>query len=324
MLLGAHESVAGGLERAFAHAESHACEAIQIFTKNANQWREPSIADPEVAAFRQAHRAFGQRPLIAHESYLVNLCSDREDILVRSQGALLAEMDRSERLGISFIAFHPGAAVGLALDEALRRIGDGLASVLEATRGRAVRLCIENTAGQGSTLGSSIDEIAAMIEAAGPEGHRLGVCLDTQHLFAAGYDMRTPAGYDAFFDEFDRKVGIARIACFHLNDSKKPLGQRVDRHEEIGIGEIGLYPFWRLVNDPRLTHVPGVVELPAEVAAVNVKRLRELRGVAEPVEKRIVPPLVLTPPPGPRPSPGGGRGAPTTHPTAPTARKRGG
>src|SRR4051812_34364053 len=196
MRLGAHESVAGGLERAFGHADAHGCEAIQIFTKNANQWREPSLADPQVASFQQAHRASGQRPLIAHESYLVNLCSDREDVLVKSREALVAEMIRCERLGISFIAFHPGAALGIPHDDAMRRIGEGLDFVLDRTRGSGVRLCIENTAGQGSTVGWSLDEIAAMI-AATSAGDRLGVCLDTQHLFAAGYDLRTAAGYDA-------------------------------------------------------------------------------------------------------------------------------
>jgi deoxyribonuclease-4 len=297
MRIGAHESVAGGLERAFGHAEGHAAEALQIFTKNANQWKEPSLADPQIAAFQKAHQAFGGRPVIAHESYLVNLCSDRDDILRRSREALIAEMHRSERLGISAIAFHPGAALEIGHEEALRRIGESLDLVLQQTRGYRVRLCIENTAGQGSCLGWSIDEIAAMIQQAGPDHERLGLCLDTQHMFAAGYDLRTAAGYDAFWDELDRKVGIGRVACLHLNDSKKGLGQRVDRHEEIGLGEIGLYPFWRLVNDARFRDVPGVVELPPDVAAVNVRRLMDLRGAEEPTQKRIVPPLTLTPPP---------------------------
>src|SRR5882757_6141458 len=145
--------------------------------------------------------------------------------------------------------------------------------VLERARGMHTALCIENTAGQGSTLGWSLDEIAAIIEKAGPLGEHLGVCLDTQHLFAAGYDLRTAAGYDRFFAEFDQKIGVRRIRAFHLNDSKKPLGQRVDRHDEIGVGEIGLYPFWRLVNDPRFAEVPGVIELPNETAMPSLARL---------------------------------------------------
>jgi deoxyribonuclease-4 len=163
------------------------------------------------------------------------------------------------------------------------------------------RLCLENTAGQGSCLAWSLDEMADIIERSGPERDRIGVCLDTQHLFAAGYDLRTPAGYDRFFAEFDEKIGTKRICAFHLNDSKKPLGQRVDRHDEIGVGEIGLYPFWRLVNDPRFEKVPSVVELPRETALASLARLAGLRGAEEPRQKRIVHPLELVPPP-PKPA----------------------
>jgi deoxyribonuclease IV len=301
MLLGAHESVAGGLEKAFQHAEAHADEAIQIFTKNANQWKEPSLAAPEFAAFRAAHAAWGGRPVIAHDSYLVNLCADRSDILERSRASLFAEMERCDRLGVAYIAFHPGAARGMSTSDALDLVAESLSGILERARGMQTRLCIENTAGQGSCLGWSIDEIAGMIQRTGPEGDRLGVCLDTQHLFAAGYDLRTASGYDPFFAEIEAKIGIDRVVAFHLNDSKKPLGQRVDRHEEIGMGEIGLYPFWRLVNDPRFEKVAGVVELPKEMAIPSLKRLRELRGAPEPQQKRLVRPLELTPPqPKPR------------------------
>jgi deoxyribonuclease-4 len=297
MLLGAHESVAGGLEKAFENAASHGGEAIQIFTKNANQWREPPLGATETEAFRSAHVASGSVPVVAHGSYLVNLCSDRPDILERSREALFLEMERCERLGVASIAIHPGASVGLAHDDALALVGDGLADVLERTKGMTSRLCIENTAGQGSCLAWSLDEIAAIIGRSGSESHRLGVCLDTQHLFAAGYDLRTPAGYDRFFAEFDEKIGIDRISAFHLNDSKRPLGQRVDRHDEIGMGEIGLYPFWRLVNDLRFEKVPGVVELPRDMAMASLGRLAGMRGAEEPRQKRIVPPLALVPPP---------------------------
>jgi deoxyribonuclease-4 len=297
MLLGVHESVAGGLERAFDHAVEHGGEALQIFTKNANQWREPPLEAAAVGAFRAAHQAFGGRPIVAHGSYLVNLCAERPDVLERSRETLFSEMVRCERLGVTCIAFHPGASVGMAHADALELIGEGLSGVLDRTRGMQTRLCIENTAGQGSCLGWSLDEIAGIIEKAGHEGARLGVCLDTQHLFAAGYDLRTPTGYDQFFTDFNDKIGIARISAFHLNDSKKPLGQRVDRHDEIGVGEIGLYPFWRLVNDSRFDHVAGIVELPKETAMPSLARLRALRGAEEPRQKRIVHPLELVAPP---------------------------
>jgi deoxyribonuclease-4 len=302
MLLGAHESVAGGLEKAFALAAAHGGEAVQIFTKNANQWREPLVGIDEVAAFRAAHGSFGQRQVVAHGSYLVNLCSERPDIVEKSREALYLELERCDRLGVTAIAFHPGAGVGMRHADALDLIGEGLAAVLERGRGAHTRLCIENTAGQGSCIGWSLDEIASIIEKTGALGDRLGICLDTQHLFAAGYDLRTPAGYDDFFTAFDAKIGIGRISAFHLNDSKKPLGHRVDRHDEIGVGEIGLYPFWRLVNDPRFAAVPGVVELPRETALSSLARLAALRGAEEPRQKRIVHPLELVPPPakGPR------------------------
>jgi deoxyribonuclease-4 len=163
------------------------------------------------------------------------------------------------------------------------------------------RLCLENTAGAGSTMGWSIEQMASIIERTHGGRERLGVCLDTQHLFAAGYDLRSAAGYDAFFAEFEAKIGTRKIAAFHLNDSKRPLGERVDRHEEIGMGQIGLYPFWRLMNDSRFEHTAGIVELPPETATTSLTRLRALRGAPEPREKRLVRPLELTPPPAKAP-----------------------
>ena len=301
MLLGVHESVAGGLEKAFQHAEAHGDEAIQIFTKNANQWKEPVLVPGQIATFRAAHSAWGGRPIVSHGSYLVNLCTDKPDILERSRETVFAEMARCEDLGVASIALHPGAALEMTEDAALDRIAEGLSLVLERTKGMRTRLCLENTAGQGSTIGWSLDQIAGIIDRTDQGRARLGVCLDTQHLFAAGYDLRSPAGYDAFFAEFETKIGTERIAAFHLNDSKKPLGERVDRHEEIGMGQIGLYPFWRLMNDVRFERTAGIVELPPETAATSFARLKGLRGAPEPREKRLVRPLELTPPPAKSP-----------------------
>src|SRR5689334_19945218 len=292
-----HESVAGGLEKAFHHAEAHGSEAIQIFTKNANQWKEPVLASAQVSAFRAAHAAWGGRPIVSHGSYLVNLCTDKLDVLERSRDTVFAEMARCEDLGVANIALHPGAAIDLSEETALARIAESLSLVLERTRGMQTRLCLENTAGAGSTMGWSIDQMANIIDHTDHGAERLGVCLDTQHLFAAGYDLRTPEGYDAFFAEFEAKIGTKKIAAFHLNDSKRPLGERVDRHEEIGMGQIGLYPFWRLMNDARFEHIAGVVELAPETASASVARLKALRGAPEPSEKRLVRPLTLTPPP---------------------------
>jgi deoxyribonuclease-4 len=297
VLLGTHESVAGGLDKAFLLAEAHGDEAIQIFTKNASQWKEPVLVPAQIAAFRAAHAAWGGRPIVAHGSYLVNLCTDKVEILERSRETVFAEMARCEDLGVENIALHPGAALGLPEDAALDRIAEGLSLVLERTKGMRTRLCLENTAGAGSTMGWSLEQMASIIERT-DDGHaRLGVCLDTQHLFAAGYDLRTAAGYDAFFAEFEAKIGTRRIAAFHLNDSKRPLGERVDRHEEIGMGQIGLYPFWRLMNDVRFEHTAGIVELPPITAASSFARLKALRGAPEPHKQRLVKPLELTAPP---------------------------
>jgi deoxyribonuclease-4 len=286
VLLGRHESVAGGLDKAFEHAGADGSEAIQIFTKNANQWKEPALLHTQIAAFRSAHATWGGRPVIAHGSYLVNLCSDKLDILEKSRDTVVAEMVRCEELGVTGVALHPGAALEMAEEAALER-----------TKGTRTHLCIENTAGAGSTLGWSLDQIASIIDRTDGGRERLRVCLDTQHLFAAGYDLRTPQGYDAFFTELEAKIGIDKIVAFHLNDSKRPLGERVDRHEEIGMGQIGLYPFWRLMNDARFERTAGVVELPPETAAASLGRLRALRAAPEPKEKRLVRPLALTPPP---------------------------
>jgi deoxyribonuclease-4 len=292
-----HESVAGGLYRAFPHAQAHGDEAIQIFTKNASQWKEPVLSPAQIAAFREAHAAWGGRPIVSHGSYLVNLCTDKPDILERSRETVFAEMARCDDLGVASIALHPGAALDLSEEAALDRIAEGLSGVLERTRGMTTRLCLENTAGAGSTMGWSLDQMASIIDRTDGGRARLGVCLDTQHLFAAGYDLRSAAGYDAFFDELEAKIGTRRIAAFHLNDSKRPLGERVDRHEEIGMGQIGLYPFWRLMNDARFEHTAGIVELPPETATTSLTRLRALRGAPEPREKRLVRPLELTAPP---------------------------
>ncbi|WP_437674431.1 deoxyribonuclease IV [Sorangium sp. So ce131] len=288
MIFGAHQSVAGGLHRAVALAGEDRCEAVQIFTKVSGQWREPALSADQIAAFRAARASWaGAGRALAHASYLINLCADDAAILERSREALFQELARCDALGIDFVVFHPGAHRGLGEEAGLDRIGESLAIVLSRAKGLTAQLCIENMAGQGSTLGDRVDQIAAMIERAGPEGARLGVCIDTQHAFAAGHDLRSEAGYERFWGDFGRLLGLDRLRCMHVNDSKAALGQRLDRHERIGDGEMGLAPFWRLVNDPRLARVPAVVELPPlskerRGYAEELERLRALNGAAEP------------------------------------------
>lgn len=289
MRLGAHQSVAGGWDRALALAIEDGCEAVQIFTKNASMWREPALDGGKVEAFRAARQAWEDGlghagRVMAHASYLVNLAADDPAILARSRDALVHELERSDVLGVDEVVVHPGAHLGLGRDEGVARVGESLAIVLERTRGASTRLCLENTAGQGSVLGTTPAELGAMIVAAGPEGARLGVCIDTQHAFASGHDLGDPGGYDAFWAALARVVGLERLAFLHLNDSKADFGSRVDRHEHIGQGAMGLYAFHRLANDEHLRDVPAVLELAPidgdRRVRANIALVRGLEGGA--------------------------------------------
>lgn len=282
MLLGAHESIAGGLERAFALAEVDGCEAIQIFTKTSGQWREPVVDADRIAAFRDARgqSSIARAPVLAHGSYLLNLCTADAALIERSRVALVNEVLRCDALGVDQAIFHPGAHLGDGARAGVERAVEGLAWVLERTRGARTALVLENNAGQGSCVGAPFSELGAIVrgidELCGDESRaRVGVCIDTCHAFAAGYDLSTDAGYDAAFAELDRELGVARVRSMHLNDSKKPLGSRVDRHERPGEGEMGLRPFARLLADPRFASVVGVVELPP----TEVRRGREVRVI---------------------------------------------
>ncbi len=218
MIFGAHESVAGGLHRAIALAGEDRCEAVQIFTKVSGQWREPALSAEQVAAFRAARAAWPRAGrTLAHASYLINLCADDAAILERSREALFQELARCDALGIDFVVFHPGAPRSLGEEAGLDRIGESLSIVLSRAKGLRAQLCIENTAGQGSTLGDRVDQIAAMIERAGPEGSRLGVCIDTQHAFAAGHDLRSEAGYERFWARL-RPAARAGSAEVHAHE----------------------------------------------------------------------------------------------------------
>jgi deoxyribonuclease IV len=252
-------SVAGGLPFAIARAQIHKCETLQIFSKNASQWRARPLPPQEIAAFRDAAKQTGMTPIVAHASYLINLATTSDTLRAQSIAALGEEVDRAEALGLLGVVLHPGARMAAPIDQALALISSALTQVLKARpRGKAMIL-IEHTAGQGTTMGSTFAEVAAMITGV-KNNKRLGVCLDTCHLLASGYNLCSDNGYDATFDEFDSLVGFDRLKVFHLNDSKKPCMSRVDRHEHIGKGCIGLEPFRRLLNDPRFDHLPMILE----------------------------------------------------------------
>jgi deoxyribonuclease-4 len=260
MICGAHESVAGGLYRAFDRGKADGCKAIQIFSKNSNQWREPALVPEVVRAFRDAHAEFGG-PVLAHTSYLINIATEKAEILKRSVDALVAEVERSSELGVTYAVLHPGAHLGLGDDAGIRQVIDSLDIVHERTRGATTKILLENTAGQGTCIGHRFEHLGRILRGV-KDNDRLGVCFDTQHAFAAGYDLSTAEGYASTWADFERSIdgGLAALRAFHLNDSKKPLGSRVDRHEHVGEGNLGLATFWRLVNDERLMNVPGVLE----------------------------------------------------------------
>jgi deoxyribonuclease IV len=284
MLLGAHESTAGGLSRVFERCTRDAAQAVQLWTRSSRQWAARALSDDEVASFRAAHASYGERkiPTAAHASYLINLASAKDEIRRRSIDALHDECARAEQLGVGQVILHVGAAQGAERSVAIRRVADALREVTAALPQRArVRILIEFTAGQGTCIGSSFEELRELLDVTGER--KLGVCLDTQHMFAAGVDWTTPRGYERTFEAFDRVVGLRHLEAFHLNDSKKPLGSRVDRHEIIGEGLIGLAPFARLVNDTRFHELPAYLETPPwpngeDSFAIGLARLRSLVG----------------------------------------------
>jgi deoxyribonuclease IV len=259
--LGAHMSVAGGLPRAVERAVIHRCDALQIFTKNASQWRGRDLPPEEIRAFRTSVAAARLDPVVSHGSYLINLATPDPALLAQSMGAMADELDRAEALGLLGVVLHPGCYTAGCEADGLARVGESLRTLLrERPQGKTMVL-IEHTAGQGTALGCTFEQLAAIITHTG--GHpRIGVCLDTCHLLASGYDLSTAEAHAATFGEFERIVGFDRLRAFHLNDSKKPLGSRVDRHEHIGRGQLGLEPFRRILNDPRFQDLPMLLETP--------------------------------------------------------------
>ncbi len=284
MYIGAHVPVTGGLCNAPQNGVAVGAEAIQIFTRNQMQWRCRPLEDAECGAFREALSRSGVRVALSHGSYLVNLASPVEDFLTRSRESFLAEMGRCHALGIPYLVFHPGAHMGRGETAGLAALSASLDWLLERTEGLAVTPLLEVTAGQGSSLGHRFEHLAEVFNRVrAPE--RLGVCLDTCHLYAAGYDIATPEGYERTLRAFHRIVGLPKLKAVHLNDSKKGLGSRVDRHARAGEGVLGLESFRRIVNDRRFRGIPLVVETPGPLAEWK-KEIGRIRGLVAPARKR--------------------------------------
>ena len=288
---GAHMSVAGGLPRAVERAVVHGCEAFQIFAKNASQWRGRVLPAEEVREFRAKVATARLAPVVSHGSYLINLATAIPPLRRLSIEAMADEIDRAEALGLLGVVLHPGCYTQGSEADGLRLIADALIDLLRARRKGKTAVLLEHTAGQGTALGATFEQLATII--AHMHDHpRVGVCLDTCHLLASGYDVCSPEGYAHTFSQFGRIVGFDRLKLFHLNDSKRPLGSRVDRHEHIGQGYLGVETFRRLVNDPRFRQLPMLLETPKterrspariEVDPLDHKNLATLRSlIADP------------------------------------------
>jgi len=265
--LGAHHSIAGGLSRAVERAVETGCDCLQVFTRNINQWAVKPLDETEAEAFRDAVRDAGLKVVVVHDSYLINPAAADAALRKKSIAALAEEVRRAVRLDIPWVVAHPGAAGEQPADVAVARAAAGIAEALTQTAGLAGGILIETTAGQGSCLGASFEEIGAMLDAIDAQPglkKRVGVCLDTCHVFAAGYALAPKAALDETLRAFDRHIGLERLKVIHANDSKRECGSRVDRHEAIGKGKIGREAFRLLINHPKLAGIPFILETPKE------------------------------------------------------------
>ncbi len=281
LLLGAHMSVAGGLDKAIARGVGVGCTAIQIFTKNANQWKAKPLADEDIARFKAAlaDSPIAPEAVVAHDSYLINLGSPDDDKWEQSVAAFTDELRRCDQLGVPFLVTHPGAHMGSGEEAGLARVVAGMTRALAESERATVLL--ETTAGQGTYLGGRFAHLGQLLALTPPEfTARVGICLDTCHVFVAGYDISTPEGYAATWAEFDREIGRDRLRVLHLNDAKKPLGSHTDRHEHLGKGFIGETGFRLLMNDPLLHGLPLLLETPkGDDCAEDRENMDFLRGL---------------------------------------------
>jgi deoxyribonuclease-4 len=280
ILLGAHFSIAGGLHRALMTASEYGCPVVQLFTKNASTWKERTLTPEDMEEFNRRKEGCGIRFVCSHAGYLINLASPDQGQHAKSIEALGQELIRSSQLEIPYVVVHPGAHMGMGVDKGLRRVAEGINAVFDRTPGAASNLLLETTAGQGTGLGHTFEHLAAISAMVEPE-ERVGFCLDTCHVFGAGYDLRTKKTYEKTMAAFERTLGLKGLHVIHVNDAKKDLGSRVDRHEHIGQGRIGINAFRFLMNDPRLKTIPKILEtpkghVPVDQDRLNLERLRAL------------------------------------------------
>lgn len=280
LLIGAHTSAAGGVQNALLEGKSIGATTIQLFTSNQRQWQSRSLSQETIDAWKEALLKTGLKEIMSHDSYLINLGAPDPEVLVKSRHAFREEIIRCLQLGLSFMNFHPGSALTQTREACLDRIVESLLEVQDLFTGKEpLRLLLETTAGQGSTVGSSFEELAYVLDRV-QKKIPVGVCIDTCHIFVAGYDIRTKEAFKRTFDQFDEIVGLKNLYAFHLNDSQKDLGSRVDRHADLGKGTIGIECFKCLMQDARLAHMPKYLETPGGLE-VWEKEIALLRSFAE-------------------------------------------
>lgn len=277
-LLGAHFSIAKGLHNALLEAEKYGCSALQLFTKNSNTWKERSLLPEETERFVQTKIETGSEQIATHTSYLINLAADDQKKQALSCHALEMELVRSSQLCIPYVVLHPGSHMGQGEEAGIRKIAENVNKIFDRNPDLKTRLLFETTAGQGTNIGHTFEQIASILDRI-QDRCRVGVCLDTSHIFAAGYDIRTETAYHKTIHDFDSTVGLEQIFVIHLNDSKKELGTRVDRHENIGKGTIGNAAFAYIMNERRFQKVPKIIETPKQKGdedsdRINLDRLR--------------------------------------------------
>jgi len=274
-------SIEGGVENAPLRGKKAGCQVIQIFTKNNNRWNSRQLTDKDINNFKKNSSDTGVIPSASHTAYLINLASPNTEIYKKSLEAFYDEMERAERLGLPYLIFHPGAHLGSGENAGIKKIADSINILLERANNFKLILLLETTAGQGSHLGYKFEHLSEIIKIVDEKG-KIGVCLDTCHIFAAGYDISNEYGYKKTFENFNKIIGIDRLKAFHINDSKKGLGSRIDRHEHIGKGRIGLTAFRLLLNDLRFNNIPMILETPKGKTAREDKRnLSVLRGLIQ-------------------------------------------
>ncbi|MBU8934801.1 MAG: deoxyribonuclease IV [candidate division Zixibacteria bacterium] len=281
MIFGAHQSIAGGVHKAIERGHKATCDAIQIFNKSNNQWRAAKLKPDDVDEFLRLQEELGVTAATSHTSYLINLASPSDTLLEKSFLSLKEEMERCNVLKVPSLVIHPGSHVGSGEEDGMVRVGRSINRLFDELNDNTVTLLLECTAGQGTNLGYTFEQIAYMIDLVDDKDH-IGVCLDTCHIFSAGYELRDANGYRQTFKAFDDIIGLNQLRIIHVNDSKKPFGEKKDRHEHIGQGEIGLEGFRNLVNDKRLESIPMILETPkGDDLVEDIENLKVLRNLVK-------------------------------------------